>query len=444
MNVSNLDGMTGKEGENQQEMIGTIIKAVSSKEHSAPPQIFKLNVDCFEHLFEWLSFSQLLAFRRTCKRMKQVVDYFTALNYPAKFLRLSIFGQRSLEFSRRQPNFFEWIKHLYISSWELTETQIASIEYILNGLETLKLSRVEIDGDFYEVLLKYCPRLKYLGMGSHTLPKSIIGTGNQWLHRRYPTLQHFEMENMAKLDDEPLKCSELLTFFTQNSNIRIFSTNSAFLWKIGHKMLSSNIKFERLDIFYQCSFQYDFNAICNLANEMCEHGVFERLHLIKSNYLSLQDAQQFTTLCNLEKLHLHSIPNNIEMPAMENIKALSITFGYTAADVLKLIAQNFINLQRIEIQFADLQNIVPFICHAPKLREICVRKLYASVGGELKISDFEALHRERKKLHRACKVTIYIEEAIFLKLKWTARLKCSLLELRRIESCEENHLFKWK
>lgn len=101
------------------------------------------------------------------------------------------------------------------------------------------------------------------------------------------------------------------------------------------------------------------------------------------------------------------------MPAIESLKELSLTFGYTDADTLKMIAQNFINLKRIEVQFANLQNIATFIRYAPKLREICVRKLYTIDGDELENKDFIALHEERKKLSRACKVTIYIEEAVF-------------------------------
>lgn len=38
-------------------------------------KMFKLNVDCFEHLFEWLSLEELLTFRCTCNRMKLVVDF---------------------------------------------------------------------------------------------------------------------------------------------------------------------------------------------------------------------------------------------------------------------------------------------------------------------------------------------------------------------------------
>lgn len=41
-----------------------------------PSPMLKLNADCFEELFEWLSVADLLTLRRTCKRLQQMVDYF--------------------------------------------------------------------------------------------------------------------------------------------------------------------------------------------------------------------------------------------------------------------------------------------------------------------------------------------------------------------------------
>lgn len=58
--------------------------------------------------------------------------------------------------------------------------------------------------------------------------------------------------------------------------------------------------------------------------------------------------------------------------------------------------------------------------------------------------DFDTLNDERKKLARARKVTIYIDEEIFLKLKWTGKLlSYDPIKLKRIESCELDHLFEW-
>lgn len=133
------------------------------------PHIFKLNVDCFEHLFEWFSLSDLLVLRRTCKRIQKVVDYYIKLTYP-HLLRLRVNERRLLELCDARLNCYEWIRHLILWSG-LNDTQIDSIKYILNELETLKLNYVQINGDFYEVPLKYCPRLKYLGVGTYWLRK---------------------------------------------------------------------------------------------------------------------------------------------------------------------------------------------------------------------------------------------------------------------------------
>lgn len=425
----------------------TNTKAIVGTSASAP-QIFKLNVDCFECVFEWLSLTELLTFRRTCKRMKQVVNYYIKLNYP-KSLRLSIYNDRLLsKCCYARLNYFEWIKHLYISTYRLTNPQIASIKYILNELETLKLSWAEIYGDFYEVLLKYCPRLKYLGVGTCTLPKAVIGTGNQWLLRQYPSLEHFEIENESLYTtEETIECEELLVFFQQNPNIRIFSLDSELFLKICNQMLDSNIKFDRLDIHIKDALYSDFGAICKLANELFKHDFYKQLHLyIKHDYHFWEQAQHLWALCNLEKLHLHSayfLPYNFPRATVESIKELSIGFGFCESNSLKLMAQNFNSLTRLEMRYAKLSDVVPFICHAPKLQRININKLFINRAEELKIDDFIALNEERKKLHCGRKVTIYIDEESFLKLKWTTKLNCSLLELKRIESCKVDHLFYW-
>lgn len=45
--------------------------------------ITKLNIDCLEEIFEWMSISDLLSFCRTCKRYKKTVDHFIRSYYPA-------------------------------------------------------------------------------------------------------------------------------------------------------------------------------------------------------------------------------------------------------------------------------------------------------------------------------------------------------------------------
>lgn len=115
----------------------------------------------------------------------------------------------------------------------LSNTQIDSIKCVLNQL-------ARIDGDLYEVLLKHCTRLKYLNVAIFT---GIIGTGNEWLLRQYPTLEHFHSKTpffySGGMTREQLPGSELLTLLEWNPNIRRFSISCLVLLMIGHAMLRS-------------------------------------------------------------------------------------------------------------------------------------------------------------------------------------------------------------
>lgn len=415
--------------------------AVKLGENASSPQIFKLNVDCFEHLFEWLSLNDLLSIRRTCKRMKAVVDYYIKLNYP-RLLRFCIKNRQTLlELCDSPLNYFEWIRHLYIWTIGLNGTQTDGIKYILDQLETLKLCWVRIDGDFYEVVLKHCPRLKYLGLRTEATPQIIIGTGNEWLLRHYPALEHFEKDTPSS-SEEPLPCTELLEFFHQNPNVRIFSTDSAFLLASRQLLLGSKIKLDRLDIFVN---RY-VNTIHSLTNDLYGNEFYKQLHLYsgRMDEFYQNQAQYLWSLCSIEKLNLYSLPNDFQIPVVESIKQLSIHMcTLFPLDVPKMMAKNFINLRQVEVQFARLLDIRPFICYASKLKELKVWNLLVDNADEPRSSDFVALNREREQLNQASKVTIFIDETNFLRMKWTSTLKFSLIELKQIESCDLDHLFNW-
>lgn len=410
--------------------------AIASSNNKSWPHIFKLNVDCFEHLFEWFSLKQLLILRRTCKRIQKVVDYYIKLTYP-KLLRLRVNERRLMELCDAQLNCYEWIRHLYL--WTgLNDTQIDGIKYILNQLETLKLNYVQINGDFYEVLLKHCPRLKYLSVGTCTLPKMIIGTGNDWLLRHYPMLEHFEIDIRSPCK-EALQCAEILVFFERNPNVRVFSTDSAFLSLCKPLMLGSNIKFDRLDILIK----HNLNFICNLANDLYTQDIYKKLHLYGGSRAFFRDeAHNLSAFFNLEKLYLDSLPDDYPIPIMENIKELSLSVYSTLPSVIPLlIATNFTNLKRITISFANLLDTMLFIRYGRKLEQIRIGDLDFENPKEPKVSDFVTLNEERKKLDQARKVTIFLNERYFLKFKWTATLNLSMIDLKRAESVVPDQSF---
>lgn len=50
--------------------------------HWQPPKIFKLNVDCFEEIFNYLAIHDIFAMGETCTRMQNVAGYYFQQNFP--------------------------------------------------------------------------------------------------------------------------------------------------------------------------------------------------------------------------------------------------------------------------------------------------------------------------------------------------------------------------
>lgn len=403
------------------------IVVASINESSSATHLFKLNVDCFENLFEWLSFYELLAFRHTCKRMKAVVDYYIKLNYP-QLLCFEIEKVEDLQHLR--PNHFEWVRHLSVWNIELDDTKIDGIKYILNQLEILKLIRVEIPGDFYEVLLKHCPRLKSLGVRPKELPvTTIIGTGNEWLQRHYPTLEHFEIDTRLKCTEPFQFASNLLGFFQQNPGIRRLSSDSEFLLMCRQSLLDSKLNFDQLDL--NC--RYDLSDISNLMNDLHQRNFYKRLHLYSDpESISIDQAENLLAFQSLQKLHLNIWPReNFSIPKTMNMKELSIgTHGVIELDSIHQMAVKFTNIRRIYIPFGYLR---AFICGALKLQEIFI---WGSQAEELTVNDCVVLNKERCKIAPSHQVKIYIDEKNFLKLKWTNKINFSCIEIKRCNSRE--------
>lgn len=432
------DSKTGAGNKDKEDDASTNSIATANE---STPKMFKLNVDCFEHLFEWLSLKELLVFRCTCKRMKLVVDYYIKLNYPKlRYKKISSYlGRLDHEV---QPKYLEWCKYLCLFGMAWKNIDSESIECVLNQLETLKLQFVSIDGDLYDIFLKYCIQLKYLAIRNYfdTYYKSsvLIGTGYEWLHRTYPTLTHFEIDIAVDQDSTPYQYTELLKFFELN-NIRVYSVNSTFLLLHHSLLLESNIKLDRLDI----EVDQDVNVTYNLVSKLYNRQFYKQLHLhcpYGDEYFRGQ-AHHLSEFHNLEKLYFISrVKFTLTKLTLNVIKELDIERlkTFQSDQDLAQITSNLINLQYIKLYFADLEEIMSLLCYVPKLKRIDVRFLLID---RIQTCDLIALNEGRQKLVGACKVTIFIPEDRFLKLKWKGKVNFDFIEFKRLESREVNCVF---
>lgn len=407
------------------------------------PEIFKLDINCFEELFEWLALRDLLVLRETSKRFKQIADFYLKEYYPA--VKLGVGKWRICDNNFDQFHHFDsiskkLIKQISFGTKILTDEQIDDFKNVLNQVETIEISSRQIQGEFHENFLQFCWNLKHLCIWNVD-GNRLIGSGNEWLFRHYPKLEHLELDDSdiggAIYGQEVI---ELKTFFELNPNIRMFNTSVHFLWMNRNWLKGAEITLDLLNLYGDCdAMDEHMDEFYVFLTELFKQGFYKRLNLCES----IVHVNRISSLNGIEVLHLEIANSNdsVELPPLKNVKELSFRQG---SDALKALANDFNNVEQICMVFAEFSDILPFIRHSARIKQIEVyqlgkRKVDYFING---IIDVIALDKERQKLNRARKVTVYVDEQVFLATKWAGMTTSStLVAMKRSATRQWTHRF---
>lgn len=453
INNSKVENKQG-EAENLQQM--TVAE-------ESTPDIFKLNVDCFHEIFDWLSLQDLMSTGRTCRRLHQVAGDFYRTNYASKRIiaengdgnmlyrylnifapyikKISISGNHSKVYNFVGKN-CKSIREIRLGN-NLLEDSIEYLKEVLQNVEVIEMNECFFRQEFYEYFLKFCSKLKNLSVkrAYKVRDKSvIIGSDNNWLCRHYPTLEHFELTELYEL-----KSDELKTFFNLNPNVRSVSADSISLETNSGLFLSFDPKFDAFAI--ELSNRNESKFVYDLLAQLHERGFYKRLHVYSRCNLqeNLDEILSMPFSNAVESLHFDIPWSNhmihIDHP-LKNLKILAIDNPCKIQNI-ETLPSKLPNLERIYFREANIQEIRPFICGSTKLKTM---KIFRVVHSDRLycVSEFPKLfemNKEHKKLVGARKVAIYICEGLILVSKWAKKAtNLDLIELRRFDSLEWNDL----
>lgn len=312
----------------------------------------------------------------------------------------------------------------------MTADEIDKIKPVLHNAEVIELRNWEHETEFHEKFLKFCPNLKCLCV-LDVLGNTLMGTGNQWLHRKYPTLERLVIIDDFSFEGEEKQIVELKTFFKLNPNIQTFSTTLQFLWVNRLWLKDSEIKFDRLDIegigFEKMGKLFDF------VNELHGQGIYRRLHFFGRIIYEDDYLLHIASLRGMEKLYLSYINTDMVLPPFIGVKELNFVFS----DDIKhpeALAANIPNVERIHLGEAKISDLLPFIRLSPRVKSIRVERMIHEDFVHFKddVIDLVALNKERKQLTGARRITLHVKERIYLATKWAAmKTECSLIQRKR-------------
>lgn len=419
------------------------------------PKIYKLNINCFETIFDYLSLEDLSSFSQTCKLMQKVAGHILRSKYP--FLRIFInhFGDCWSDRFGNQINLnmlIEYMKSItlitHINSISLSRwEQLKSVKYFRfmsctlsnAGLETIKpildtVNAVELrlcefeSAGCIQRMFELCKSLKYLSIRC-----SLDYSDTAWLSHKYPKLEHLAILPMTNE-----KINELSTFFELNPNVRHFMVDSDFLWI--NRVALRQAKLNELFIYLSNDICYKFNdekiiEYCNGLNEWYAEGIFKRLHIIGE--FKQQIVDKLIAVKGLVGLQSTAWNSGTNLGSLSNLETLQ--FDHITKDTVDVtqLAMHLQNLKEISFFDADFNTIIPFIQYVPHLKKIIIKYMASDKERNVLL----IFNRERKKLCEimgdVSKVTIFVPEAQYLSIRWkSVTMYLDLIEIRPFEQHE--------
>lgn len=246
-------------------------------------------------------------------------------------------------------------------------------------------------------------------------------SGDSWLARHYPVLEHFEWIPSRISNDTT---QNLIQFFELNPGVRSFSTNFGML-----ELLSKNaIQLDVLEVKLGSTAETVFHVL----NRLYDQKFHKKLHLHLSS-ITENCVNRFFSLKGLEKVCIEDVCRCYNLRFLTCLKELTIMSTTTMINMNNL-AEGLVNIQQLNLHKTTYNDILPFIRHSTQLQRINVKNetnFYVNRPNILTLND------ERKKLKLARKVTIFVGDTLFVNIKWATKngqMDFDLVEFKRSDS----------
>lgn len=404
------------------------VKSIKTEEQRT--EFCSMDDDCIDYIFDWLTLGELCRLRLTCKRLyllanehyrrtytSTINEYFTSFRYFNKraFLNASNISSLCKEI---KPNLEYVLIWCYYFRMKFNDSKDVDSKEILKNVKGINIRRLDDD------LLQHFVNVEY-----------IIYEGRRpfFLSGNYPMVKQFDMTE----DISPFEPG-IVEFFKRNPNIKVFSTFESIYttqW-----LIDSGIKFDDLVLMIDQEKSEDVDKIIKNVQFLYDKQQIKRLHMI-IRWKSFSFIPKLSKLYFLESVKAgipilsddhESINDSIlTFTSLPNLKLLQLWNNAIHIHLLKFLAQNMVELEEIHAKFHQIDHIIPFVRYSAKLKCIYIR---AILVGDITIT-IQMLDKERQKLKNSCKLTIYMNEHYYLKMKNNSLTNsCGLVEIKRYDS----------
>lgn len=408
-------------------------------------ELFKLNNDCLEDVFKWLSLADLYALSQTCDEMKQIAGTYFQKKY--KNARIDVkpcgiylagkningfseFIEKIRIYDRGINAPFQYIKakcnkelkNIFFDCVIFDAHKIECIKGSLRKVEIIHLSECQFKTniDLYNNLLRFCPNLKHLNI------EKLTGGGSGWQRQTYSKLEHFSF-----FPGQIETNHELGTFFKKNASIKTIETFATVFQHNWHLFAEISNNLDELKLTFY-SKEEEVLIINQCLVKMHEKGIYKRL------YLSTYSKSMIEHMSSLPSLHGLQVQPYFDVSSLITLRELDIFHDKATVEEFEIVATKLVNLEKLSFCNASSINILPFVRHSAQLREINIKFFDDDPTAVFNLTN---LNKHRLKLNGARKLVIYVNEVCFLatlRIRTFTNKNLDLVEVKRY--CEKARL----
>lgn len=405
---------------------GTSAVAATNDTPENLPPCLKLIVDCWEQILDLLSLEDVHSLGGTCKMLNRLAGHYFKTYFPEKIYNLFSNEIRvtSANFNVR-PDFYQFIGELKITSgsdvnyildanvfsslkslrWyyiDLDETQFGRAQSVLKNIENIHSFTRSIAKNTFDQLAIHCPNLVSL------IVKSFLGEHlTNFFSQYYPKLEHLEIRCGNEQADN------LEVFLEKHSKLNRLSIDFGFLWANRILLMKMNVQLEVLQVGFEKT-NVPHGEIVDCFNVLYNRGFYKKLFLY-IDFESMDVSNALYELPALKKLDVYS-DSNIDFSRLTHLNEL-LVWKLREIDLEKM-AKNLAHLERLHIFCSTIDELLPFIRHSKRLKELGVICVLRS---KIDVADLRFFDEERQKFAGACPISIIVKEGNYLPAKWSTK-----------------------
>lgn len=389
-----------------------------------------------DDILDWLDIDSLCAFSMTCKSFQRTAKSYFNQKYPSlaididdedesKPLHFRCFGDvvQHLQLSGASLDDFTFAaarvnRNLREFSFNRTNEDkkedhigkeyIDSIKNVLENVKTVCATNCIFEKGGVEYLLMNCKRIDGFGFAARK------NTTYRFQFQNVPTLKTFDVAFEAKAN-----VIELLQLLQQK-----------------------RVQLDELVLSFLSEHSGIMNEVFNLLNTMYENGVFKKLYvnfdtksLLANHVHRLVNVKGLIGIICAYRIN-HDIEGHLLNLAMlyDNIKYLAIHWMFADSTI---IAKQLTQLIELKVTEATMEAILPFVRYSARLAHFHIEYVQGNrmLNAATLSSEREPLMGKLVEGLTARRLTIYIPEKIYVKMKWSSiATKSDFVEIKREES----------